>query len=293
METSTDSLLVGRIVFHSSTCLAEQETSQTVDDNSSAWAVLAGCLLLAVGVHVFMIAPSSIAPLLVERFSISKAAVGNAVSAAILGSILVQIPGGYLLDNFDNRWILVPCIGVYIAVILAIQFVESYTVFLALRVIGGLAVGLVFTTGTNIIGQVFPSDQQGFTTGLYMASSPLAFALAHVTSPLIGTAFGPLRAFLFHAALAASGFVLFWIVATNPIRSAGTPTADEFVRAIGNRSVLLLSVSVFVAFALYIFLNTWVPTYGTDVLSLPISTAGFVTALVPLVGIVARPGAVG
>jgi nitrate/nitrite transporter NarK len=53
---------------------------------------------------------------------------------------------------------------------------------------------------------------------------------------------------------------------------------------------VLVGLSAFAAYALYLFLNTWLPTYGREVLSLPLPVAGLVTALVPLVGIVARPG---
>lgn len=259
-------------------------------DRTNPWPVLAGCFLLSISVNAFMIAPSSITPLFVERFAITKTAAGNIVSAAIVGSIFTQLPGGYLLDRYDNRWLVVPAVAVYVGTVLAIQIAGSFVLFLGLRALGGIAGGFVFTAGANVVGQVFPTDRQGFATGIYMTSPPVSFALAHATSPLIGTAVGPLRVFLFHGAIAVLGAVLFWAVAAEPIRSAQAPTVGEFARALGNRSVVLVALSAAAVYALYLFLNTWVPTYGTEVLSLPLSAAGFVTALVPLVGILARPG---
>ena len=261
-----------------------------MNDRTDPRAVLAGCFLLSVGVNAFVIAPSSVAPLLAERFGVANAAVGDVVSVAILGVILTQIPAGYLLDRFDNRRLVVPAVGLYVLLVLAIQAVEAFGTLLGLRALGGVLVGFVFTAGANVVAQVFPPRRRGFATGVYLASPPAAFALAHATGPLVATSFGPLRVFLLPGAIAVFGGVLFLLAANEPVRSGSTPSAAEFVRAVGNRSVVLVGLSEFAAYALYLFLNTWLPTYGTEVLSLPLPVAGLVTALVPLVGIVARPG---
>ena len=254
------------------------------------WLVLAGCFLLSVGVNAFTIAPSSIAPLFVERFDVAPTAAGDVISAAIVGSILTQIPGGYLLDRFDNRRLVVPAVGLFALVVLAIQAVGSWVPFLGLRALGGVVGGFVFTAGANVVGAVFPADRRGFATGIFLTSPPASFALAHSTSPPLGTVLGPLRVFLLHAAIAALGTGLFLLAAREPVRSGSTPAPGEFARALGNRSVVLVALSAAAVYGLYLFLNTWLPTYGTQVLSLPLSAAGLVTAVVPLVGIVARPG---
>jgi len=96
--------------------------------------------------------------------------------------------------------------------------------------------------------------------------------------------------FLVHAGVTVVGLVLFVAAARTPIRSAASPSAGEFVAALRNRSVLFVSLSAFAAYALYVFLNTWLPTYGHEMLSLSLADAGVVTAAVPLVGILARSG---
>ena len=58
---------------------------------------------------------------------------------------------------------------------------------------------------------------------------------------------------------------------------------------LGNRALILVALSSFAMYSLYLFLNMWIPTYGSEVLSLSLSQAGFVTAIVPLAGIVTRP----
>jgi len=253
------------------------------------WLILVGCFLLSAGLNAFVIAPSSIVPLFIERFDITKAAAGNIISAAVVGAIITQIPGGYLLDRYDNRVLLGGAVGVYIAVVLLIQVVDGYTPFLGLRVVGGMTAGFVFTAGANVVGEVFPLAQQDLATGIYITSAPASFALAHATGPLLSTRYGPLTVFLFHAAVTVVGLVVFWLAVADPVRTGETPTLAEFTRALGNRALILVALSSFAMYSLYLFLNMWIPTYGSEVLSLSLSQAGFVTAIVPLAGIVARP----
>ena len=57
-----------------------------------------------------------------------------------------------------------------------------------------------------------------------------------------------------------------------------------------NGTVLLVSVSSFCAYSLFVFFNSWMPTYATEELGISIAAAGSAAALVPFAGIVARPG---
>jgi len=239
-------------------------------------------------VNGFIIAPSSIAPLLASEFGVTETAVGDAVSATFVGLILTQVPSGYLLDRFDNRAVMGPSAVAFVLLTILFQLDHSFPVFLLLRVVGGVLVGLVFTGGVSIVGRVVSADRQGVATGIYLTSPPASFAIAHVTGPPVASAFGPRSAFLVYALVVAAGLALFVVAAREPIQGDQAPTASAFVAALRNRSVLLVGLSGFSAYALYVFLNTWLPIYGREMLALTLSEAGIVTAAVPLVGIAAR-----
>lgn len=269
--------------------LTEEAVGQRVTERKP-WVVLAGCFLLSVGFNGFIISPSSIAALFADHFGVPQSATGNIVSAVFVGTILTQVPGGYLLDRYDNRWLMTAATAGFAAVVLATQVVDSFMVFLVLRALGGVVSGFLFTAGANAVSQVFDPERTGFATGIYLASPSVAFVVAHVTSPLVGTAVGPLAVFLLYGLSTVLGTALVWAGAGGPVRGDDAPTAREFARALGNRSVILVALSAGTVFAMYVFLNTWVPTYGTEVLELPLWVAGVVAALIPLVGIAARPG---
>jgi MFS family permease len=129
-------------------------------------------------------------------------------------------------------------------------------VFLGLRALGGVAIGFLYTTGANIVGEVFTSDRRGLATGVYTAGPSASFVFARVTSPPVAVAFGPLRVFLLHGLVTAAGIALFWVRPGEAIRSDEVSTLAEFTRALGNRNVVLVALSIGAVYSLYIFLNT-------------------------------------
>jgi len=271
------------------TIITLRRVGATVQTNRR-WGVLLGCFLLSLGVNGYIIAPSSVAPLLATEFGVAETTVGDAVSATFVGLILTQVPGGYLLDRFDNRAVMIPAALAFVALIVLSQQDWSWTVFLGWRVVGGILVGLVFTGGVNIVGYVISAEWQGVATGLYLTSPPASFVIAHLTGPPVASALGPLRVFVIYGLIVAVGLALFVVGATERIQVGESPTIAAFVGALRNRNVLLVAVSGFSAYALYVFLNAWLPVYGREQLSLSLSEAGIVTAVVPLLGIVARSG---
>jgi predicted MFS family arabinose efflux permease len=210
------------------------------------------------------------------------------VSATFVGLIVTQIPSGYLFNRFDNRTIVGAGALAFALLCVVIQSTQRFEMFLLLRGVGGVLVGLVFTGGANIVGYVARPHQQGVATGIYLASPPMAFAIAHAMGPVVGRIYGPLWVFLVHGAVAVLGLLLFGYAARQPIRSETAPDIDEFFLALRNRAVLYVSLSAFCTYALYVFLNSWLPTYGLENLSLSLTDAGFVTAAVPLAGVLAR-----
>lgn len=244
---------------------------------------------MSIGVNGYIIASSSIAPLFIETFSISQSQAGWIVSAAILGMILAQFPSGYIMDRYDNRWLIVGFSILYALVVVVQQFTTEFSTFLALHVLGGFFGGFVFVIGANIVGDVFPSEYLGLATGIYVASPSVSWAIAHSTGPMIGPAYGPLRVYALQAAITVAGVVVFWFIDVGPVHTSESPSVAEYLSALRNPAIILVGLSGFSSYALYVFLNSWLPTYGTDVLSLPLAAAGLATAVVPIAGVVARP----
>lgn len=260
-----------------------------MSDQRSPAGIFLGCFLLSVGANAYMLAPASIVPLLVEQFTISKVAAGLSISAAVLGSVLIQLPGGFLMDRYDNRRLLLAGTVVFAPVAVAGTLLDSYYGFLGTRVVAGLAAGGVFVLGANVVAEVFAGPRQGFVTTLFIASAPVGFALSQIGGPVLGATFGWGAPFIAYPAVSVAGYMLFRLSRPSAIRTGEPLSFGAFRLAFRNRSVLLVSLAGFCSYVLYIFLNSWMPTYAAEQLPVTLEQAGAVTALLPAVGIIARP----
>jgi nitrate/nitrite transporter NarK len=251
--------------------------------------VLFGCALLFGGFTAYHIAPASTLPFLVDRFAVSRTEASLTISAVYVGWLAFQFPGGFLLDRYDNG-MLMRVGGVAFAVTaVAGAYIDAFWPFVAVRVVGGLFGGLVFGAGTNITTRIFPAHRQGFATSLFVGSGPAGFAVSQFGSPLLATAFGWPATHLAYGALSLVGAVVFHVALDGRVGNESAISLETFAGAFTQRNVLLVATAGAATNALFLFLNSWMPTYGTDALSLTLASAGLLSALTPVAAMVARP----
>lgn len=254
------------------------------------WAALLGLFLLGAGFIGYAIAPASTLPLVMEAFGIDRTAASASISAVFLAWALLQVPGGYLVDRYDNRY-LVGAAGVAFGLAAAGGLLApSYPAFLATRLLAGACAVLLFVGSVNVLTHVLPDEREGLGVGLFIASPPFGVALAQFSGPLLAGRAGwgaPLAAYTL---IAVVGLVVAAVALREPVTAAGRVSMGQFLAALRDPAVLLVSVASFCTYTVWTFLNTWMPTYGTEVLGIDLAAAGAATALVPLAGMVSRPG---
>jgi len=259
-----------------------------VTDRSN-WAVLASCFAIAVGYNAYLIAPASVLPVLSDVYAIDRSAAALSISAAYVGWVLAQLPGGVVMDRFDNRALL--AVGVLVLVVAGVAgpFAADYRQFLLWRVGGGATAVFIFTGGVNIVSQSFLAERRGVATSLFVVSAPIGFGIAQYGGPILAERIDWTAAFLAYPLGSAVALPAFLFVATEPVRSDERLDRNALVGALTDPAVLLVSAASFCTYAHFVFLNAWMPTYAGDVLGLSLAAAGGAAALVPLSGIVGRP----
>jgi nitrate/nitrite transporter NarK len=127
---------------------------------------------------------------------------------------------------------------------------------------------------------------------VFTASAPVGFALGLFGAPIVAGIAGWPAALPAFATIGLVGVVVFLFGARGRSLGVDTETPDRaaFVRLFRSRAVWLLSTLCFLAFSLYLFLNSWLPSYLSEGLGLPLAASGLLSALFPAVGIVARAG---
>lgn len=254
------------------------------------WLVLAGCFLVSTGFNAYLFAPASVVPLLVGEFGIGKPTAGLAISATFLAWVLLQLPGGLLMDRYDNRLLVWAGAAVLFVAAALGTVAPSYETFLLTRFLAGGSALFLWTTCANVVDRSFPASSRAVGTGIFIASAPAGVALAQFAGPQIAAGFGWRATLLVYPTVTAVGLPLLYALLGEPVRNESRLGLSTFLAALRNPTILLVSVSSFCAYSLFVFFNSWMPTYGTDVVSLDLATAGAMTALVPAMGLLARPG---
>ncbi|MEF8842666.1 MAG: MFS transporter [Haloarculaceae archaeon] len=260
------------------------------DAHPRPWLVLCGCFLVSTGFNAYLFAPASVVPLLVSEFGIDKPTAGLAISAVFLAWVLLQLPGGLLMDRYDNRLLVWGGAVLLFVMAVAGTLAPDYRTFLLTRFLAGGSALFLWTTAANVVDRSFPATKRAVGTGLFIASAPAGVTLAQFAGPRVAAAAGWRATLLVYPTVTAVGLPFLYLLLREPVRNESRLELPGFLAALRNRTVLLVSVSSFCAYSLFVFFNAWMPTYGTDVLSLDLATAGAMTALVPAMGLLARPG---
>ncbi|MFB6119226.1 nitrate/nitrite transporter [Halosegnis sp.] len=255
-----------------------------------AWFVLAGCFLVSTGFNAYLFGTASIVPFVVEAFGIDKAAAGLAISVVFFGWVTLQIPGGLLMDRYDNRRLVWGGAGVFAVAALAGVVAPTYPTFLGARFVGGTAAVVLWTANANIVSDAFPPARRALGTSLFVTSAPAGVALAQAAGPRLTELVGWRAAVAAYALVTAVGLVPFGLALRGPVRNETQLSLAGFAAALGDRQVLAVAASSFCAYALFVFFNSWMPTYATEEVGVSLGTAGTLAALLPAVGLIARPG---
>jgi MFS family permease len=262
----------------------------STSSRAGPWLVLAGCFLMAAGFNAYIIAPASVVPLLAAEFGVDKAAAGLSISVVFLGWGLLGLPGGLVTDRYDNRLLVLIGVVAFAAASWGGALASEYPLFLVTRFLGGATGVFLWTANANVVNRVFDGRRRAVATSAFVAGAPAGLAFAQFAGPLVAEAASWRAALVAYPLVVLLGFPVLYLVVSDPVRSGSRISVGQFVGTLRDPAILRLSAASACAYALFVFLNSWMPTYATEVLSIDLAAAGAATSLVALSGVVARPG---
>jgi predicted MFS family arabinose efflux permease len=273
-----------------SSTAAEAASARSVRER---WTLVIGASLVSVALSAYEIAPASITPLVRDSLGIGASAAGLLVSVMFGAAVLASLPVGAVLDRTDSRLaIALAVLGLFVAGVWGWFAAASgaYTSLLASRVLGGLGYVVVWNAGIDLVSEAAEEASRATAVGVFTASAPVGFALGQGLSPAIAARFGwPAVLFAFNG-FALLGLVLFWPTSRGlgNASEGNPPTLGEFGDVLRNRAVQLVAGLGFLGYALYLFVNSWAPSYLTAEIGLSLGVSGLVVASFPAVGILSR-----
>lgn len=258
------------------------------------WGLVAGASLVSAALGAYEIVPASVTPLIRDSLGIGATAAGLIVGVMFASAVVASLPAGAVLDRTDSRRAMaVAVLGLFVAGAWGWAAARSgdYYSLLASRVAGGLAYVVVWNAGIDIVSRAVDDARRATAVGAFTASGPIGFALGQAGGPVVAEQFGWPAIFLAFDGLALVGLVMFWPTSRGLGGVGGdAPTLGEFGSVLRNRGVWLVGGLGFLGYALYLFVNSWGPSYLTEEVGLSLAVSGLFVALFPAVGVLARVG---
>lgn len=161
---------------------------------------------------------SPVVPQIIATFSVSKSAVGLALTGIWGAYALLQFPSGVLGDRYGERPVILAALGLtgLGSVLLALS--PSFVVFGALTLLLGAGTGLYFSVATSMLAKLYRNTGQALS--LHSAGGSFAGLIMPIAGAYVGVRYGWRAAILLGPIIAVPAFVLFaWRVRpTDPTR---------------------------------------------------------------------------
>lgn len=272
---------------------AEPPGDDQVPPSRVQWTLVAGLSLLSASAAAYEISPASVTPLVMPSLDIGAVAAGWIVSVMYGTAVLASIPVGLALDRWDARR-LVGAAAVALLVAGAWSWVAAtgggYLSLLVSRVLGGLSYVVFWNAGIHLIGSSFGTANRATAVGVFTASAPAGFAIGQFGGPQVAAILGWPAIFPVFAGIGAVGLAVFWPASRGLVVDASgrPPTPGDLRSLFTDRGVVVVSTLAFLGYSLYLFLNSWMPSYLTEELGLTLAASGLLVALFPAVGLLAR-----
>lgn len=251
--------------------------------------------MVSIALGAYELAPASVTPLIRESMGVGPSAAGLVVGVMFGTAVVTSLPVGAALDRTDSRVATAVAVGGLLVAGVWGWYAASTGAFVSLlasRVLGGVAYTVVWNAGIDVVARSFGPDHRATAVATFTASGPLGFALGQGGAPVVADYAGWPAIFPAAAVLAVVGLVPFWEASRGRVHEtdAAAPSLADFGAVVTNGSVWLVGALGFLAYAVYLFVNSWAPSYLTDELAVPLALAGTLTAVFPAVGVLSRAG---
>lgn len=213
---------------------------------------------------------------LTEVFHTGNAAVGIILSCYTVASLCIRPFSGYLLDTLARKPLYLIAYFLFITIFAGYILAGVLSLFILLRVIHGLAFGMVTVAGNTLVIDVSPSSRRGEAVGYYGLMNNTAMSFG----PMIGLFMHDTYSFhtIFTVAFAsgALGFIAACLVKTPPKQPIKREpiSLDRFVLIKGipaGVALLLLSIP-------YGMISTYVAMYAKEI-GITVSSGLFFTCM--------------
>ena len=148
------------------------------------WAITAGLVGFLFGFDTAVISGAEQA--IQELWQLDDATLGAVVSAALVGTVIGALGGGYPADRFGRKTTLIWIGVLYLVSAAASAFAPDPTTLMLARFIGGLGVGASSVVAPMYITEIAPAAERGRLVAIFQFNIVFGILVAFFTNFLIG-----------------------------------------------------------------------------------------------------------
>ena len=240
------------------------------------------------GLGLNLFAASPLLPLATDDYGISKTVASLLVAGPVLLQAATGLPGGLVVARLGARRTLITG-SLMVSCSLLLAVMTSYGAVLSIRLVAGAGAGLVIASTGPFIKGCFADRHVPLINTLFLVALTGGIAVGVIlAAPLAGAIGWENTLALLGAAMIVPTAA--WLVSGVDVEAAASMRLFDVVRikrVLSDRTIAGLVVSDALVFVQYAVLTTWLPTFLSEDRGMSLERAGFVTGLLPAVGIVA------
>lgn len=147
-------------------------------------------------------------PIYATTFGVSFSLVSLAVAAKGIGTLILDLPSGVMLERFGTRKVMLLGVGVACVSLVLMGLIENYYVLVALRLISGGGTAMWMLSRMAYISEVIPLEVRGRALSAFGGVSRIGVFASPAIGGFVGANFGLRTPFLLAAALAGVALVI-------------------------------------------------------------------------------------
>ncbi len=224
--------------------------------------VLSLCIGSYFAVRFAQVVIGPVVSLVIETFTVSRGAVGLALTGMWIAYALSQLPSGVLADRFGERTVVVAALSITAGAALGLAGAPTFTLFAVGTILLGVGAGLYYNAATALLAR--ESDGLGRAIGTHRIGGQLAGVIAPIVAAAVSVRYGWRSTIALGTVLAVGIGTLFVRLSTRnaPVRPdaslralfAPGPLSDLLARPHVRRTTFLMTLVEFVGLAAMAFL---------------------------------------
>jgi MFS family permease len=252
------------------------------------WIILAVLFAVRLTMGFQFQSVAAVAPLLGNAFGAGLADIGILIGLYFTPGVALALPGGAIGQKFGDKRTVLGALTLMLTGGLVMALSSAWSLQIAGRLVAGAGGVLLNVQMTKMVADWFAGKEIATAMAIFVISWPTGIALALMTLPLIGIAYGVAAAYLMAAALIGIAFVVLATAYRAPANSMAMAAASGRL----DRRATIAMLTAGLIWGLYNVGFAMIFSFGPTMLAergWSIAAAGSTISIVLWLGLVSAP----